>query len=330
MTGKAAEIAALLVRLPLDTDFFQRLEADLVADGLLSLENRAWIASVLRQVPLVITQHELRARLEVCRPWYIEQLIEASHLDPQAATRQADATLASLVAGWRDPMLRRADADGRIFEETGVPLRAMLAYVFAEVAKNFCLVHQPAQWIEWVTRSQRGDCSFAIDPERLPSREAMEGALPWEEGCAGPALLERWLERFGARPFDFHHGLDDASLRPDAPLDFARLAGSNFFRGLALIDLAEAMLKRAFGVGAVAVRVNAAGQGDYFQVHVDTEQAAVEDIKNFIRLAFYRRFGLSPDPEFVELHPGGGAAAVRLSRYDTLPDLVRRLRAGSA
>lgn len=53
------------------------------------------------------------------------------------------------------------------------------------------------------------------------------------------------------------------------PPEFHCLEGSNFFRGLALIDLAEAMLKRAFGREAVAVRVNAAGQGDYFQVHVD-------------------------------------------------------------
>ena len=86
------------------------------------------------------------------------------------------------------------------------------------------------------------------------------------------------------------------------------------------------MLKRAFGADAVAVRVNAAGQGDYFQVHVDTQKADPEEVKQFIRAAFYRRFGLSPDPEFVELHPGGGAAGVRLSRYDALPQLIRRLQ----
>jgi hypothetical protein len=86
------------------------------------------------------------------------------------------------------------------------------------------------------------------------------------------------------------------------------------------------MLKRAFGHEAVAVRVNAAGQGDYFQVHVDTGQADVEEVKRFIRLAFYRRFGLDPEPAFVEVHPGGGAVGVRLSRYDLLPQLVRALR----
>jgi hypothetical protein len=95
---------------------------------------------------------------------------------------------------------------------------------------------------------------------------------------------------------------------------------------LALIDLAGAMLKRTFGRDAVAVRVNAAGQGDYFQVHVDTHKAKPEEVKGFIRRAFYRRFGLSPEPDFVEVFPGGGAAGVALSRYDTLPQLAQRLR----
>lgn len=42
LTGKAAEITALLTRLPLDTDFFQQIEADLVDDGLLNGGSRAW------------------------------------------------------------------------------------------------------------------------------------------------------------------------------------------------------------------------------------------------------------------------------------------------
>ena len=86
------------------------------------------------------------------------------------------------------------------------------------------------------------------------------------------------------------------------------------------------MLKRAFGHDAVAVRVNAAGQGDYFQVHVDTHRVETDKVKQFLRTAFYRRFGFLPDPEFVELHPGGGAVGVRLNRYDTLSHLVQRLR----
>ena len=88
--------------------------------------------------------------------------------------------------------------------------------------------------------------------------------------------MDRWLERFGATPFDYNRGLDDDSLSAENPPEFHRLEGSNFFRGLALIDLAEAMLKRAFGRDAVAVRVNAAGQGDYFQVHVDTHAGQPE------------------------------------------------------
>jgi hypothetical protein len=97
-----------------------------------------------------------------------------------------------------------------------------------------------------------------------------------------------------------------------------------------LIDLAEAMLKRAFGEDTVAVRVNAAGQGDYFQVHVDRHKAEVDDVKQFLREAFYRRFGLSPVPEFVELHSGGGASGVRLNRYDALPQLIQQLQASLA
>ena len=142
--------------------------------------------------------------------------------------------------------------------------------------------------------------------------------------------MDLWLDRHGATSFDFNQGLDDDALSPENPPDFHRLKGSSFFRGLALIDLAEAMLKKAFGREAVAVRVNAAGQGDYFQVHVDTHQTPLSDVKQFIRTAFYRRFGLSPDPEFVEIHPGGGAVGLRLKRYDSLAHLIQRLRMPAA
>ena len=87
------------------------------------------------------------------------------------------------------------------------------------------------------------------------------------------------------------------------------------------------MLKRAFGDDAVAVRVNAAGQGDFFQVHVDVQKADPEDVKRFLNHAFYRRFGLQPQPRYVEVHPGGGAAGIRLSRFDAVAQLVRRLEA---
>ncbi|MFN0172000.1 MAG: NTP transferase domain-containing protein [Bryobacteraceae bacterium] len=326
MTGKAAELAAILVRLPLDTDFFKRIEEDLVSDGQLTRENRAWISSLLRQVPMLATQEELRQRAFANRAWYVEQLMEGAGHDKRSASQVADTTLASLFAGWRDPLLRRTTASGDTVEEHGVPLRAILAYLFGEVAKNFYLIHHPSQWTEYVTLSQAGDRCFHIDPMRLPPRDAMETPLSWELGSAGPDLMGRWLERHGATPIDYNQGLDDESLSAEDPPEFHRLEGSNFFRGLALIDLAEAMLKRAFGPHAVAVRVNAAGQGDYFQVHVDKRAANPAEVKHFIRAAFYRRFGLEPNPDFVEVHPGGGAAGIRLKRYDLLSQLIQRLR----
>ena len=154
----------------------------------------------------------------------------------------------------------------------------------------------------------------------------MESEFSWEKGTTGPERLNRWLEQFGATPFDYNCGLDDESLSPDNPPEFHRLEGSNFFRGLALIDLVEAMLKRAFGGDAMAVRVNAAGQGDYFQLHVDLQKAGADDVKQFIRMAFYRRFGLSPVPDFVKLHPGGGALGLRMNRYDSLLQLIGHLQ----
>jgi bifunctional UDP-N-acetylglucosamine pyrophosphorylase/glucosamine-1-phosphate N-acetyltransferase len=325
MTGKAAEIAAILTRLPLQTDFFKVIEEDLVSDGLLSPESRAWVCSVLREIPLLARWEELRQLAHANLSWYAGQLMEVDRLDSAAASQMADATLASLFAGGRDPLLRRTTSAGTAVEEEGVPLRAMMAYLFGEVAKNFYLIYHPDQWIEYVTRSQGGDRCVHIDPDRLPSREMLEGELEWERGSVGPERLNLWLVRLGATPVDYNRGLDDESLSADPPPEFHRLEGSNFFRGLALIDLAEAMLQRSFGRDAVAVRVNAAGQGDYFQVHVDTHKASPSDVKGFLRSAFYRRFGLSPEPEFVELHPGGGAVGVRLSRYDALPQLIQLL-----
>ncbi len=326
MTGKAAELAAILVRFPLDTDFFKRIEEDLVSDGRLTPENRSWIVSILLQAPLLARQEELRQRAYANRAWYVEQLIEGGH-DRQAAGQVADTTLASLFAGWRDPLMRRTTSTGEGVEEQGVPLRAILAYLFGEVAKNFYLIHHPTEWIEYVTLSQAGDRCFRIDPMALPPRAEMETELDWEREHSGPGRMSCWLERHGATPVDYNRGLDDESLSGgDHPPEFHRLEGSNFFRGLALIDLAEAMLKRAFGPDAVAVRVNAAGQGDYFQVHVDKQAANPAEVKQFIRTAFYRRFGLTPNPDFVEVHPGGGAVGIRLKRYDILSQLIQRLR----
>jgi hypothetical protein len=327
MTGKAAELAAILLRLPFQTDFFKQVQDDLLSDGELSLESRGWIAGQLRQLPLLASRNELRRLLDERRGWYIQQLADQEGCEPAQAAKKADETIVSLFAGWRDPLLRRTLPDGAVVTEEGVPLRAMVAYLFGEVAKNFQLIHHPDQWIELVTRSQGGDRCLNIDPQSLPEREILERCAPEEARLSPEERLCYWLERCAASPVDFNRGLGDADLEAAEPPDFARIEGSSFFRGLALIDLAEAMLKRAFGGDAVAVRVNAAGQGDYFQVHVDSAKASPAEVKRFIRAAFYRRFGLSPDREFVEIHPGGGAVGIRLTRYDSIPQLIERLRA---
>lgn len=325
MTGKAAEIAAILTQLPLDTDFFKRIEPDLLSEGRLSKTNRSWICEMLRRLPLLIAKDDLKQQMYAHRDWYIDQLIEVHRLNRRAAIKAADLTFSSLFTGWRDPLLKRTTVSGDIVEEKGVPLRAIVAYLFGEVAKNFRLIHNPERWIEQITRSQRGDRCVDIAYEKLPSREEMEGEFAWEKGVHGSERLDQWLERYGATPFDYNRGLDDESLSSDNPPEFDCLKGSNFFRGLALIDLAEAILKRAFGDDTVAVRVNAAGQGDYFQLHIDMHKVKVDDVKQFIRMAFYRRFDLSPVPDFVELHPGGGALGLRLNRYDCLPQLIGQL-----
>jgi molybdopterin-guanine dinucleotide biosynthesis protein A len=325
MTGKAAELAAILCRLPLEQDFFKLLEEDFVQDGTLTPANHAWVCDVLLKTPLLISQRALQERVEVNRSWYVEQLSEAEKIDKAAAAEKTETTFKSLFAGWRDPRLRRSLASGEVVEETGVPLRAMVAYLFCEVAKNFHLMHQPDEWIQWVSRSQWGDRAFIIEPDQLPDKAAMSTELDWEKALSGPALMQHWLRRFGAQPFDYNQGIQDADLASGIAPALHLIEGTNFFRGLALLDLVEAMLKRAFGPAAVALRVNAAGQGDFFQVHVDATKARLESVKEFIRTAFYRRFGLKPVPEFVEPHPGGGALGASLARFDQVPELVRAL-----
>jgi hypothetical protein len=325
MTGKAAEIAALILQLPLETDLFKVIEDDIVANGLLSDSNKRWICSLLLRLPVLIRKNELLLEVDSRRDWYVQQLMEHDKLDYNSALHKADETIKLLFEGWRDPVLKRASPTGVISEEEGIPLRAIIAYLFGEVAKNFFLIHNPDQWISQVSLSQLGDCSFDIPVEGLPSREEMENGLEWEKGISGPELLGKWMEKFNAKPFDFNKGLDDTTLSGNDPPEFHRLEGSNFFRGLALIDLAGAMLKKAFGIDSVAVRVNAAGQGDYFQVHIDTYRADPEDVKQFLRMAFYRRFGFSPAKEFVEIHAGGSAAGINLSRFRSLPLLTERL-----
>lgn len=327
LTGKAAEIAAILVRLPLETDFFKYIEDDLVADGELNDENTAWICSLLLKIPLLVRKEELAARLAENQAWLTGQIMDVYRLDHADASLKADEIIRSVLDGWSDPVLRRTDSGGAIVAETGVPLRAMVAYLFAEVAKNFYLICHPESWIECVTLSQRGDCTVNIDYEKLPERKEMENRFGWENGVSGPELLNLWLDKFGALPFDYNAGLDDVSLSCQEKPVIRKFKGSGFFRGLALVDLAEAMLKKAFGNDSVAVRINAAGQGDYFQVHVDISKADPDKVKQFIRKAFYRRFGFKPSPDFVDVSSGGGASGVRLSRFDLLPQLMMQLNA---
>lgn len=325
LTGKAAEIAAILCRLPANSDFFSPVEEDLVRDGRLGSAAEQFVRQTLRRLPLLISRDALRNQVAGNRDWWIDQVQSASAMSLASAQAQTDALFEALFSGWREPLLRRCGTDGSISEERGVPLRAMVAYLFVEVARNFQLLHHPERWIETVTRSQRGDCCFVIDPERLPSRAELMREQPMDLDPAGPDRLASWIRAAGAVPFDYNRGLDEASLADSSKFSLHTIEGGNFFRGLALIDLAEAMLKRAFGAEAIAVRVNAAGQGDYFQVHVDSHLAEVEEVKVFIQKAFYDRFGLSPNPAFVQPHPGGGALGVRLDRLDDLPALIARL-----
>jgi mevalonate kinase len=326
MTGKAAEIAAVLVRLPYNTDFFKHIEEDLISDGELNNENSEWICSILKQLPMLVSQQDLMHQIYENRDWLAGQIVENSHIETSKADQKAEDTIKSFFDGWRDPAMRRTDESGIIVEETGVPLRAMVAYLFGEVTKNFYLIHHPEDWIEYVTRSQRGDCCFDIDPDRLPGKQNLEELLDWEKGVQGPDLLNLWLENIEAKPFNYNRGLDNTTLSQEVKPEFHKLEGSNFFRGLALIDLSEAMLKKAFGNNAVAVRINAAGQGDYFQVHIDKNKADSVLVKQFISRAIYNRFGLSPDPPFVEVFSGGGATGIRLSRFDSIPHLIQLLR----
>ncbi len=314
MTGKAAELAALLCRLPADQDFFMFMEEDLLRKGVLDAATLTRVYDTLRRIPLLISRQDLRARI----------------LEPGDRGGAADATsVDTLFAGWREPRLQRGRSDGSSAEEQGVPLRAMVAYLFVEVARCFRLIHEPDRWIEHITRSQRGDCCFDINPGNLPDADTLLGEADWERGLSGPERLEAWLRLVRAVPFNYNLDLDDAALTSASLKPLHEIRGGSFFRGLALLDFAEAMLKRAFGPETVAVRVNAAGQGDFFQVHLDARRANPEQVKVFLDRAFYARFGLAPARRYVEPHPGGGALGVRLDRFDLLPRLIEALSSPS-
>ncbi|MBQ3388843.1 MAG: NTP transferase domain-containing protein [Thermoguttaceae bacterium] len=321
LTGKAAEIAALLVRQPIDVDFFDEIKDDLLDDGLLTGESRRRIADILLRVPLWIRKKELAEQIRGSVSFYEEELVRVRRIPQEAVRAMAKKTSELLLTGWREPVFRLPDGT----EKAGVPLRAILAYLYGEMAKNFFMIHHPDRWIEMVTASQRGDRCFELDESAVPSRAELEGLLDWEKDVSGPERLRLWLGRLGARPFDFNEGLDDGTLKSSPPV-FHRLRGGNFFRGLALVDLAEAFLKRAFGSETAAVRVNAAGQGDYFQIHLDRSLCSADEVKLFMRKAFYDRFGIHPEIDFIDIHDGGGAVGISLSRYSSLDRLIEELR----
>ena len=132
--------------------------------------------------------------------------MDAERLDPAAASRKAGGELASLFAGWRDPLLRRATASGQIVPEKSVPLRAMVAYLFGEVAKCLYLVHHPDQWIEYVTRSQGGDRCREIGLFGVEKKG-------FAESNHVPRWILTWFHRGFARgraTTDMHPGNDDA------------------------------------------------------------------------------------------------------------------------
>lgn len=287
------------------------MEEDLLSGGQLGAKALSHVYDILRHLPLLISRQELRAQfIKACR-----------------GQKEAVASVETLFSGWREPRLLRGAADGTIATEQGIPLRAMVAYLFVEVARCFRLINEPEHWIAHVTRSQRGDCCFDIDPEKLPDAAELLTEAKWEQGLSGAEKLEGWLQRAGAVPFNYNRDLDDLSLSASPMKPLHEIRGGSFFRGLALLDFTEAMLKRAFGHDAIAVRVNAAGQGDFLQLHLDARKLAPQDVKSFLDQAFYTRFGLTPANRYVEPHPGGGALGVRLDRFDQLPLLIKTLSA---
>lgn len=322
LTGKAAEIAAILVGLALDTSFFKRIEAEIVESGELKSESERWVRETLLGLPLLVAREDLRNKVRSKRSEQVRELQRVLGLPEAAAYERAMNAEEALFAGWREPVMRRSVA-GQIVVETGVPLRAMVAYLFCEVAKNGYLIHHPDEWIKWVSLSQLGDRSVMIDPERLPVPGELEATLPWEEGLCGPDKLNAWLHQCGAQPYDFNLGLSDRDLVRLEGTPIREWLGGSFFRGLALIDFAEALLKRRFGDNAVALRVNAAGQGDYVQVHYDVEMVAGDVLKAFMGRAFSERFGLPPPEDYIETCSGGGAIGLRLEAADLVSHWTR-------
>ena len=72
--------------------------------------------------------------------------------------------------------------------------------------------------------------------------------------------------------------------------------------------------------------INALQKDNYEYILGARIKNETEEVKEFLRIAFYKRFGLDKDMDFVEVHPGGGALGLRLSRYDSLPQLINSLK----
>ncbi|MBQ6620513.1 MAG: NTP transferase domain-containing protein [Thermoguttaceae bacterium] len=324
LTGKAAELAAILLRQPLDVDLFDEIKDELLRRGELSEPTRRMVCDKLLKIPLLIGKAQLRERVASELPFFTDEIARCQELPFDQAEAKARRTIDSLFKGWRDPVFSYWE-NGAVIQRAGIPLRAMVAYLYAETAKNFYLIHHTDQWTKWVAASQRGDACFQIDPDTLPEAADLMVLQPFEQGAAGCERVDLWLEKFGARPFDFNAGIDDQSLKSQPAPRLRDLPGGNFFRGLAVVDLAEAFLRRAFGT-AVAVRVNAAGQGDFFQVHIDTGRVRVKDVERFLQKAYYQRFDIHPEIPFITVTPGGGAVGVRLDRLSHLPRLIEMLQ----
>lgn len=338
MTGKSAAIAAILLKLPLDTSFFKEIEEDIVSNGKLNADNLLRVYEVLRALPVLITKEDLARLVNEQKDWYVEQLKTVADMDAGQAVKRADADFTALFDGWDEPVFNRGG--GAAMDEKGVPLRAMMAYLYVEVAKNLYLLHNPGQFIDMVSRSQLGDRCFNVNLPVDLGRQQLESRFDWEQGLTGPALMEEWLKRFGATPFDYNKGLDDNSLdavigrlktadpdavEPDSSLQLYNIEGSNFFRGLALIDLIEAMLKRAFGDSNIAVRINGAGQGDFFQIHIDGRKVDPKEVEDFMGKAVFERFGIDPEQKFVKVHSGGPALGLGFEKLDQMPEMADHL-----
>ena len=77
----------------------------------------------------------------------------------------------------------------------GVPLRAMVAYLFGEVAKNFHLIHHPEEWIEYREYVWIDD---ALPTGAAPQGSEQEKSWLWNEAPAGPASAIQGLRSAAA------------------------------------------------------------------------------------------------------------------------------------